>query len=235
MILSQEEITRVAYEYENRSAEELLTWCLKQFEDKMSLATSFGAEDMALTDILLRIRPDAHIFTLDTGRLPEETYRVWQQTEEKYATRVQPFFPDTKAVEEMVREQGPNLMYRSVELRRRCCHVRKVEPLNRALAGRQAWLTGLRREQAVTRGGVGKIECDTTHDIVKINPLADWTEKMVWDYLREHQVPYNELHDRSYPSIGCAPCTRAIKATEDVRAGRWWWESPEKKECGLHK
>lgn len=233
--LTQEEITRLAYEYENKTAAEVAAWALQQFGDKVALATSFGAEDMALTDLLVKQHPRVSIFTLDTGRLPEETYRVWQQTEQKYDIHIQSFFPDTEAVEDMLREQGPNLMYQSVELRRRCCQVRKVEPLNRALSGLHAWMTGLRREQAVTRGSVGKIEGDAAHNLVKINPLTDWTEKMVWDYIREYQVPYNELHDRSYPSIGCAPCTRAVRATEDVRAGRWWWESPEKKECGLHK
>ncbi|MGB9613643.1 MAG: phosphoadenylyl-sulfate reductase, partial [Candidatus Margulisiibacteriota bacterium] len=155
--------------------------------------------------------------------------------ENKYHIKVDPYFPDTASVEKIIREHGPNLFYKSVELRRLCCRVRKVEPLHRALSELDAWITGLRRNQAVTRAEIKKIEYDRGNDLVKINPIADWDEDQVWEYIKANQVPYNALHDRNYPSIGCEPCTRAVKPGEDIRAGRWWWESPEKKECGLHK
>jgi phosphoadenosine phosphosulfate reductase len=154
---------------------------------------------------------------------------------EKYNIKIEVFFPNRESVEKMVFEHGFNLFYKSVELRKLCCKVRKVEPLNIALRTVDAWICGLRREQSVTRVDVKKVEVDTVHNnILKINPLIDWTEKDVWDYIRRNDVPYNALHDKNYPSIGCAPCTRAIKPGEDIRAGRWWWESPDKKECGLH-
>lgn len=233
--LSEEEIMGLASEYEGKSAEEVLNWALEKFGDKVALATSFGAEDVVVTDILVKVSPKARIFTLDTGRLPEETYKVWEEIEKKYGIKIEPYFPDTASVEKMITEHGPNLFYQSVEFRRLCCKIRKVEPLHRALSELDAWITGLRREQAVTRATVHKVEYDKGNDIVKINPIADWHEQQVWDYIKKNNVPYNALHDKNYPSIGCEPCTRAIKPGEDVRAGRWWWEEPEKKECGLHK
>ncbi|MDI6783948.1 MAG: phosphoadenylyl-sulfate reductase, partial [bacterium] len=197
---------------------------------------SFGAEDMVLTDMLLKINPQARIFTLDTGRLPQETYAVIEQIREKYAAIIEVYFPNTASVEKMENKHGPNLFYKSIDFRKLCCNIRKIEPLNRALAGLDAWICGLRKEQAVTRTEIKKVEVDESHNgIVKINPLADWTEAQVWEYIKHHNVPYNRLHDQGYPSIGCAPCTRAIKPGEDLRAGRWWWETPEQKECGLHR
>lgn len=229
------DIERKALEFENKSAEEILQWAIETFQDKIAQATSFGAEDVVITDMLVKIDPKVKIFTLDTGRLPQETYDVWERIQEKYGIKIDPYFPDAESVERIVKEYGPNLFYKSIDLRKLCCHVRKVEPLNRALKGLSAWVCGLRREQSMTRQQVKKIEIDHLHNgIIKINPLADWTEKDVWDYIRKNNVPYNSLHDKGYPSIGCAPCTRAIKEGEDIRAGRWWWESPEQKECGLH-
>lgn len=199
------------------------------------LANSFGAEDMVLTDLIAKLQLPIGIFSLDTGRLPAETYTLMQQVRERYpATPVQVYFPNTAAVESFVNEFGINAFYDSVENRKSCCHIRKIEPLKRALAGQKAWITGLRREQSPTRQDLGDREFDADNGLMKFNPLIEWSEKDVWAYIRENQVPYNELHDRHYPSIGCAPCTRAISVGEDIRAGRWWWENPENKECGLH-
>ena len=199
------------------------------------LANSFGAEDMVLTDLIARLGLPLGIFSLDTGRLPDATYTLMQQVKERYpAQPVTVYFPQTEATEAYVNLHGINGFYQSVELRKACCHIRKIEPLKRALAGKSAWLTGLRREQSPTRQDLGDREFDADHGLMKFNPLIDWSEKDVWDYIHQHEVPYNALHDQHYPSIGCAPCTRAISLGEDVRAGRWWWENPETKECGLH-
>ena len=199
-----------------------------------AFANSFGAEDMVLTDLICRHVPGIEIFTLDTGRLPAETYNLMQQTLQRYGQRIIPYFPEHQAVEQYLRDHGPNAFYDSVELRKRCCHIRKVEPLKRALQGKKAWITGLRREQAPSRTDLGVTEWDAGNGLQKYNPLIDWTQQHVWDYIRRYEVPYNALHDQHYPSIGCAPCTRAIAVGEDIRAGRWWWENPENKECGLH-
>ena len=220
---------------ENRRPEEILQWADDTFKGRVALASSFGAEDVVLTDMVVKINPGMKIFTLDTGRLPQETYEVWGRLEEKYRIRIIPYFPEHGAVEEMVKKQGPNLFYKSSDLRKLCCQVRKMELLKRALGEVDAWICGLRREQALTRTEIKKIEIDVSPDsIVKINPLADWAEKQVWEYIKKNDVPYNKLHDQNYPSIGCAPCTRAIKPGENIRAGHWWWESEEKRECGLH-
>jgi len=223
-------------ELERLSSEELLDWALKTFQPRIALASSFQAEESVLIDMMHRLRgADFRVFTLDTGRLNQETYDCMDALKERYGINIEVFFPDASRVESMVKEHGLNLFYKSVDLRKSCCAVRKVEPLNRALRDLDAWMTGLRREQAVTRNGVQKVEIDRDHgNIVKINPLADWSYKQVWDYIASHEVPYNKLHDLGYPSIGCAPCTRAIKPWEDIRAGRWWWENPASKECGLH-
>jgi phosphoadenosine phosphosulfate reductase len=220
--------------HNDQTAQEVLAWALKTYGDKLALACSFGAEDMVLVDMLAKLDPKARIFTLDTGRLAQETYNVMDEAQEKYGLKFEVFFPQTSPVEEMEREHGPNLFYRSIELRKLCCNVRKMEPLRRAFGGLDAWITGLRREQAVTRTAVDKVEQDHGNQLIKANPLADWSEEQVWAYIKENNVPYNKLHDQGYPSIGCAPCTRAVAPGEDVRAGRWWWETPEQKECGLH-
>ncbi|BBL35684.1 thioredoxin-dependent 5'-adenylylsulfate reductase [Nitrosomonas stercoris] len=200
----------------------------------VALANSFGAEDMVLTDMIARHYPEIGIFTLDTGRLPQETYDLMQQVKQHYGVTIQAYFPDATAVEDYVTQHGPNGFYESVALRKRCCYIRKVEPLKRALIGKKAWITGMRREQSTTRETLEVSVFDAAHGIHKFNPLCDWTEKEVWDYIKQHDVPYNALHDRFYPSIGCAPCTRAITPGEDIRSGRWWWENPDSKECGLH-
>ena len=200
----------------------------------LAFANSFGAEDMVLTDLILSNALPITVFSLDTGRLPAETYSLIGEVERRYGKKLEIYFPDAGAVEAFVRSHGINAFYDSVELRKACCGVRKMEPLRRALAGRKAWITGLRAAQSVTRAGLPVRETDTANGLEKLNPLSDWTETEVWAYIRMNEVPYNALHDQFYPSIGCAPCTRAIAVGEDVRAGRWWWENPETRECGLH-
>lgn len=197
-------------------------------------ASSLAAEDMVLTDLILRSGLPIGIFSLDTGRLHQETLAVLDAVKESYGHDIAVFRPDPAAVDAYVSAKGLNAFYDSVELRRECCNIRKVEPLGRALAGKRAWITGQRRSQSATRATLEVQEDDPAHGMVKFNPLADWSEQDVWDYIRANKVPYNALHDRGYPSIGCEPCTRAIQPGEDVRAGRWWWENPESKECGLH-
>lgn len=200
----------------------------------ITFANSFGAEDMVLTDIINKAELPIEIFSLDTGRLPAETYTLMGEVEKQYATKPVIFFPKHETVEDYVRTNGINAFYESIELRKACCHMRKVEPLKRALKDKQAWVTGMRAEQASTRASLPTQEFDESNQLEKFNPLSDWTEKEVWAYIRMYNVPYNALHDQFYPSIGCAPCTRAVAMGEDVRAGRWWWEDPQNKECGLH-
>lgn len=199
-----------------------------------TFANSYGAEDMVLTDLIAKNFPAIEIFSLDTGRLPQETYELMAQTTLHYKRKIKIYFPETAAVEQYVKLNGINGFYDSQAQRKDCCHVRKVEPLKRALAGKKAWITGLRREQAPTRKDLSDSEFDKDNSLQKFNPLIDWTEQDVWDYIKQFEVPYNALHDKGFPSIGCAPCTRAIKPGEDVRAGRWWWEDAQQKECGLH-
>ncbi len=199
-----------------------------------AFANSLGAEDMVLTDLILKARLPIDVFSLDTGRLPPETYELMGAVEKHYGHKLTIFFPRADDVEIYVRNQGINAFRDSVTLRKACCAIRKVEPLQRALAGKRAWITGLRAQQAATRDGLPLREYDAGNGLEKFNPLAEWTEKEVWTYIRQNAVPYNALHDKFYPSIGCAPCTRAISPGEDIRAGRWWWELPESKECGLH-
>lgn len=203
-------------------------------QHEITFANSMGAEDMVLTDIIMREQLPVEIFSLDTGRLPVETYDLIAETEKTYNTKLKIFFPQAQTVEFYVRNNGINAFYESIEMRKGCCHMRKVEPLQRALQGKKAWITGMRAEQSATRTGLPLREFDEANKLEKFNPLSDWTEQEVWAYIRLFSVPYNKLHDQFYPSIGCAPCTRAIAMGEDVRAGRWWWENPDSKECGLH-
>lgn len=211
---------------------------LGQIEREFSpaaFATSFGAEDMVLLDLIAREFSGIQVFTLDTGRLPKETLLLMEISLVHYGKPIDVFKPQPNAVENYVNTLGVNAFYDSIQNRKACCHIRKVEPLGRALADKRAWLTGLRREQAVSRANLAHQETDTTHGLIKFNPLLDWISNDVWAYIRANDVPYNALHDRGYPSIGCEPCTRAVKPGEDPRAGRWWWESDAgKKECGLH-
>jgi phosphoadenosine phosphosulfate reductase len=233
--ISEQEAKDLNGQFEAKTPQDLLRWALDRFNPYITLACSFGLEDVALIDMITKLSKSPRVFCLDTGRLHQETYDVMDRIRSKYGFNIEIYFPNHEAVEKMVRAKGINLFYESVENRHECCGVRKVEPLGRALSGMKAWTTGLRRSQSVTRSLTSKIEIDRAHGgIVKINPLMDWTEEQVWDYVKKNQVPHNKLHDQGYPSIGCAPCTRAIKPGEDIRAGRWWWENPESKECGLH-
>jgi phosphoadenosine phosphosulfate reductase len=203
--------------------------------DDIVFATSLGAEDQVITHFIAESGKDIRIFTLDTGRLHEETYQLLEKTNARYGIQIEIYFPDQKLVEEMVSDRGVNLFYKNVEDRKRCCLVRKLEPLERALGSAKVWITGLRREQAVTRVDVGPVEFDSESGLIKVNPLYDWTTERLWDFIKINDIPYNPLHDRGFSSIGCAPCTRAVKDGEDLRAGRWWWEIPEHRECGLHR
>ena len=224
-----------AERFEGSSAEEILTWALERFHPKMAISAAGGVDGMAIIDMAWRINPDVRVFTLDTGRLPPETYQLFEEVREKYGIAVEFEFPERTAVEQLVNAEGPNLMYKSVDLRVACCEIRKVVPLKRKLATLDAWVAGLRREQWRTRKNIAKVELDRDHGgIVKLNPLADWTSDEVWDYVRSNDVPYHELFDHGYASIGCAPCTRPIQPGESERAGRWWWESETDKECGIH-
>jgi len=200
----------------------------------ITMANSLGAEDMVLTDVIATSKLAIEIFSLDTGRLPLETYDLMAKVQAHYGLKLKFYYPNHEAVEAFTRENGINGFYDSVALRKACCHARKVEPLGRALAGKQAWITGLRAEQSTTRTDLPKQQFDKGNGLIKLNPLSAWSEKEVWAYIRLNKVPYNALHDKFYPSIGCAPCTRPVSIGEDVRAGRWWWENPETKECGLH-
>ena len=200
-----------------------------------ALACSFGAEDMVLLDMVARTKSPVAVFTLDTGRLPQETYDLMQTARSQYrGLTIETYFPKAESVEAYVRENGVNGFYDSVALRERCCGVRKIEPLKRALAGKKSWITGLRREQSATRSAIAPIEWDAANGLQKVSPLAEWSSEDVWVYVKRFDVPTNALHRKGYPSIGCAPCTRAVEPHEDPRAGRWWWENADTRECGLH-
>ncbi|MFC2087783.1 phosphoadenylyl-sulfate reductase [Bacteroidota bacterium] len=220
---------------EGSSPEVIIRFFAEKYTSKVCFSTSLGAEDQVLTRMVAENAPMVKIFTLDTGRHFAETYETLDRTIKKYNLNIEIFFPDRQKVEDMVNKKGINLFYESIENRKLCCNIRKVEPLNRALKGNEVWITGLRREQSVTRSNDRLVQLDEHHSIIKVNPLIEWTEDNVRDYLKQNKVPYNVLHDQGYPSIGCQPCTRAILPGEDVRAGRWWWENPEMKECGIHK
>jgi phosphoadenosine phosphosulfate reductase len=217
---------------EQASAPALLEWALGEFGSSLAIATAFQAEGMVILDMAARISPAVRVFTLDTGRLPEETYRMIETVRERYGVTVETVAPDTSEVEAMVGLHGPNLFYREVPLRNLCCEVRKVRPLERKLRELKAWVAGLRRGQNESRADVRKIE--EIEGKLKLSPLADWTAADVSEYIREHDVPVHPLYAAGYRSIGCAPCTRAVAAGEDERAGRWWWELDASKECGIH-
>ena len=230
------QVNKISKEMEDKPAMEVLKWAIDTYAPKIALASSFGAEDVIIIHMMVKINKEkTRVFTLDTGRLNQETYDVMDAIRKKYDIQIEVYFPEHREIEEMVKIKGLNLMYESVENRKLCCEIRKVHPLNRALSKLDGWITGLRREQAITRANINKLEIDSSHgSIAKINPLADWTNEMIWDYIHKNNVPYNKLHDIGYPSIGCEPCTRAIHSGEDPRAGRWWWENATQKECGLH-
>lgn len=216
------------------SPEEVVRWTAATFGAEVAFATSLGLEDQVLTDMIARSGAQIRLFTLDTGRLFPETYDLIERTEARYGMRIDVRFPNAGAVQDMVSAHGVNLFHRSVELRKHCCGVRKIQPLRDALAPLRAWVVGLRATQSITRSDLAVAEWDEGNGLVKVSPLVAWSTEQVTEYIRDNDVPYNPLHDQGFPSIGCACCTRAVKEGEDVRAGRWWWEEPEHKECGLH-
>jgi phosphoadenosine phosphosulfate reductase len=223
-------------EAEALGPQEILTWAIKNFHPGIALSCSFGApEGLALLDMMHRIDPRSRVFVLDTGRLPQATHDLIDRVRERYDKEVEVLLPRAEDVQEMVRARGVNLFYESIENRQLCCRLRKVEPLKRYLAGLDAWVSGLRRDQGITRADTPKVEIDYIHGgLVKVNPIADWTREQVLAYVQAHNVPTNRLHAEGYPSVGCEPCSRAIRPGEDERSGRWWWEQPETRECGIH-
>jgi thioredoxin-dependent adenylylsulfate APS reductase len=221
--------------FEHASATDLLEWAIETFHPRLAISAAGGVDGMAIVDMAWRIDPSIRVFTLDTGRLPPETYTLFEEVRDRYGIDVEFEVPDADAVAAFQTQNGPNAMYRSVDLRTSCCTIRKVEPLKRKLATLDAWIAGLRREQWVSRRNIAKVVMDREHGgIVKLNPLADWALDRVWDYVRANEVPYHELFDHGYTSIGCTPCTRAVMPGESERAGRWWWEEDTDKECGIH-
>ncbi len=227
-------IDKLNDQFSNASAEAVVQFAATRFGNELTLASSLGLEDQVLTHMYSNSTDKTDVFILDTGRLHQETYDVIEKTMTQYAFNYRIFFPNQMSVEEMVRLHGPNHFFQSVENRQECCGIRKVEPLTRALHGYSAWITGIRRAQSVDRTNTLFFEWDDVNQLVKVNPLIKWSKDDVWSYIKRHDVPYNILHDKGFPSIGCAPCTRAIEPGEDDRAGRWWWEESVKKECGLH-
>jgi len=227
-------INELNEKFQNQTAQEIIEYFIKEYGQDAALSSSLGAEDQVLTDMIFKTDTNANIFTLDTGRLHPETYDVMDATNLKYGVKLNVFFPLNDKVEELYQKQGINGHFESIENRKNCCNIRKMEPLKRALKPLKVWFTGLRATQSVTRTNMPIVEFDENFDVIKVNPLINYSEDDVWDYIKTNNVPYNKLHDQGFPSIGCAPCTRAIKDGEDVRAGRWWWENPEHKECGLH-
>ncbi len=231
---TSEQIEKLNLKFQDATAQEILEWAT-YLHPRIALATSFQAQGVVLIDMIMKINKKARIFTLDTGRLNEETYEVMDAIKSKYSANIEIIFPNKKEVEEMVHAHGPNLFYKGKDNRFLCCDIRKVRPLREYLPNLDGWITSIRKDQTESRAEAGKFELDELHGgIIKINPLVDWSSKEVWEYIKEHKVPYNKLHDLGYPSIGCAPCTRAVKDGEDPRAGRWWWENDSDKECGLH-
>ena len=216
------------------SIDQVLEHCLHRYQGKIAQASSLSAEDQVLTDLILQKDKNAKIFTLDTGRLHEQTYQVMDDTNKKYQIKMDVYYPDYENIQQLYKNQGINGFKESVENRQLCCYMRKIEPLRRALSGLDVWITGLRRSQSQTREEMQLVEWDESNNLLKVNPLIEWSEEDIWNYIEKNNVPYNQLHKQGYPSIGCEPCTRAISKGEDIRAGRWWWENPEHKECGLH-
>jgi phosphoadenosine phosphosulfate reductase len=235
LVMDDYEAGEWATYFDLRQPEDLLEWAFGRFHPYLAIVSSFQAESVVLIDMAYHINPEVRVITVDTGRLPQETYDLIDKIRQRYGIQVEALFPDAAEVEAMVRRHGMNLFYQSVPLRLLCCHIRKVLPLARALRGLDAWVTGLRREQWATRANIRKVEIDHDHGgIVKLNPLADWTHEDVWAYIREFDLPYNKLYDQGYTSIGCAPCCRPVQPGEDPRSGRWWWETNAPKECGMH-
>ncbi len=230
----KDKVSAYNHQFQGMEPAEILKFSLQKHPGKLVFSSSMGAEDQVITHLLVGLGFSEGIFTLDTGRLFPETYELIDKTNARYGIRIRIYFPDASRVEQMVAEKGVNLFYQSIENRKLCCHIRKTEPLRRALHGQEVWVTGLRREQSPTRKDLQFAQWDEVNRLIKINPLLEWTDKQVWEFIRTHQLPYNTLHDKGFPSIGCQPCTRAILPGEDERAGRWWWENPDTRECGLH-
>ena len=228
------DIEKLNENFANADATQILEYFIKEYGRDAALSSSLGAEDQVLTDMILKIDKNANIFTLDTGRLHPETYNVMDATNLKYGVKLEVFFPLNEKVQELYKTQGINGHYESIENRKNCCGIRKIEPLKRALKPLKIWITGLRATQSVTRTHMPVVQWDENFEVIKVNPLINWSEDDVWDYIKTNSVPYNRLHDQGYPSIGCAPCTRPVEKGQDIRSGRWWWENPEHKECGLH-
>ncbi|MEP6676218.1 MAG: phosphoadenylyl-sulfate reductase [Ferruginibacter sp.] len=232
--LQKNKLDHLLNEIERQDMSSFLQYISLENPGRVTFSTSFSFEDQLITDTILRNDLPISIFTLDTGRMFTETYSVWNNTNEKYRTHIKAYYPNQSAIENFVAAKGPNAFYESVQNRKDCCFIRKVEPLKRALAGNDIWITGLRAEHSSGRSDLQLLEWDEGNQIIKYHPLLHWTTEQVRDYIGEHDVPYNPLHDKGFVSIGCAPCTRAIQPGEDFRAGRWWWEDADKKECGLH-
>tara|TARA_B100000700_G_scaffold16687_1_gene16515 strand:- start:184 stop:924 length:741 start_codon:yes stop_codon:yes gene_type:complete len=221
-------------QFSSADLSEVLTFLLEKYDKKVILASSLGLEDQVLTHCLLSLNKEARIFVLDTLRLNDETYDVLNETKKKYQFEYEIYYPNKRAVNKLTKEKGVNSFYESITNRKECCAIRKLEPLQRVLKTVDVWITGLRKDQSITRINMELFEYDEQHNILKVNPLINWSYDDVWEAINQYDIPYNKLHDKGYPSIGCDPCTRAIKLGEDLRAGRWWWEAADQKECGLH-
>jgi len=231
----QLDLEKLNAEYAGKHPEDIIKYAVENIGiEKIALASSLSIEDQVLTDILLKINPNARIFFLDTGRHFQKTYDVMEETMNRYHFRYEIYAPDNRELEAAISEHGPNFFYESVELRKKCCRIRKVNPLKRVLSTVDGWICGLRREQSLTRRELNIFEWDSIHSVYKINPIVFWSEEQVWSYIKKHNIPYNYLYEIGFTSIGCQPCTRAVQPGEDIRSGRWWWEAPDKKECGLH-
>jgi phosphoadenosine phosphosulfate reductase len=229
------EAGQLGVELDDLEPQEVIAWSLETFGDRVSICTSFQSDGMAILDMAWRIDPNVRVFTVDTGRLPQESYAFIEEVRKRYNLSIDVFLPDTREVEVMVKRHGVNLFYQAVPLRLACCDIRKVRPLRRALSGLDAWITGLRRDQWASRSNIRKVEVDHDHGgLMKVNPLADWAEEEVQDYIKEHDVPVHPLYAKGYATISCAPCTRAVAPGEPARSGRWWWEINAPKECGMH-
>lgn len=234
LLINEDTVARLQYELRDLDAERALVKLTELVGDGLVFSTSFGWEDQVITHMIFENNLPIRVFTLDTGRMFSETYYVWGRTLERYGKQIEVFYPQAEAVQAMVTKKGPSSFYESVENRKECCAIRKIDPLNRALKDQRCWITGIRAEQSPNRQDMQDTEWDASHGLVKFHPLFSWTLQQVKDYVQKHHIPYNPLHDKGFPSIGCQPCTRAVAEGEDFRAGRWWWEDQSKKECGLH-
>lgn len=233
-VLNSSVAADIQQQIRDRSIEEAMAFIVAAYPSAVTFSTSFSYEDQVITDIIQTNGFPVSLFTLDTGRLFPETYSTWSRTLEFYKTSIKAYYPDASALSDYIETNGPNAFYDSPELRSACCTIRKVVPLKKALSGNAVWITGLRAEHSPARQDLTTIEWDASNQIIKYHPLLNWTTEEVKQYIHQKAIPYNPLHDKGFVSIGCAPCTRAIKPGEDFRAGRWWWEDNSKKECGLH-